>query len=177
MNFSTEQISPGKWGIYSGSQLLATVSSEAICKTVMANLANDRRDLPTEDESAIYSISAELKPPLQGATRSKGQHSSPASAGEPTESKATESKATESKATESKATEEKATEDRTIEDEAIEKMLSSLSKKELEDVLIKAQQASVKGAQHTRSARARANNGRSTPKSSARKVKEPTASS
>ncbi|MFK8181856.1 MAG: hypothetical protein AB8B99_00680 [Phormidesmis sp.] len=71
MNFSSEQIAPGKWGIYSGSTLLATVSSEAICKTVMANLANGRKDLPLQDANALYQISAELKAPLVTPTQPK----------------------------------------------------------------------------------------------------------
>ncbi|MEM6449472.1 MAG: hypothetical protein AAF703_04060 [Cyanobacteria bacterium P01_D01_bin.105] len=64
MNFSSEQIAPGKWGIYSASKLLATVSSQTICDTVMANLASGRKDLPVQDVNALYRVSTQLKSPL-----------------------------------------------------------------------------------------------------------------
>ncbi len=54
MEFSTQQISPEKWGIYDGDRLLATVGCQATCKTFMANLASGRRDAPEEDVDALY---------------------------------------------------------------------------------------------------------------------------
>ncbi len=54
MNFSTQQISPERWGIYSGDRLLATVGCKATCETFMANLVSGRRDAPKNDVDALY---------------------------------------------------------------------------------------------------------------------------
>jgi hypothetical protein len=54
MEFSTQQISPERWGIYSGNRLLATVGCKATCETFMANLVSGRRDAPENDVDALY---------------------------------------------------------------------------------------------------------------------------
>jgi hypothetical protein len=54
MEFSTQQISPERWGIYSGDRLLATVGCKATCETFMANFVSGRRDAPTDDVNALY---------------------------------------------------------------------------------------------------------------------------
>lgn len=56
MTFSTRQVSPDKWGIYSGSRLLATTESEVICETILANLSSGRRDSPAGDVDALYQV-------------------------------------------------------------------------------------------------------------------------
>ncbi|MGB3291697.1 MAG: hypothetical protein WBB01_01755 [Phormidesmis sp.] len=42
MNFSAQQLSSGKWGIYHGTCLLATTASKDTCETVLLNLAKGR---------------------------------------------------------------------------------------------------------------------------------------
>jgi len=54
MNFSSAQLPDGRWGIYSGVTLLATVSCPEICKTVLDNLASGRHDAPTTDINELY---------------------------------------------------------------------------------------------------------------------------
>jgi len=54
MGFSSRQISSEKWGIYSETTLLATVSCQATCNTILANLKSGRRDAPTGDLNSLY---------------------------------------------------------------------------------------------------------------------------
>jgi len=57
MAFFSRQISSNKWGIYSDLGLLATVSCKNVCETVMANLENGRRDVPTNSElKSLYQV-------------------------------------------------------------------------------------------------------------------------
>jgi hypothetical protein len=53
MEFSTQQISPKRWGIYSGDRLLATVGCKATCETFMANFVSGRRDAPLNHANAL----------------------------------------------------------------------------------------------------------------------------
>ncbi|MEL6554723.1 MAG: hypothetical protein AAFQ63_14840 [Cyanobacteria bacterium J06621_11] len=54
MAFFSQQISSEKWGIYSDTGLIATVSCEKTCEIIMANLASGRRDAPNTDLSSLY---------------------------------------------------------------------------------------------------------------------------
>ncbi|MEL6470095.1 MAG: hypothetical protein AAFQ74_10235 [Cyanobacteria bacterium J06623_4] len=54
MKFTSQQLPSGKWGIFSGPTLLATISSQATCETIMANLLNGRRDAPPNDATSLY---------------------------------------------------------------------------------------------------------------------------
>lgn len=56
MHFFSQQISPEKWGIYSDDGLLATVSCQVTCDTILANLQNGRRDTPTSELNALYQV-------------------------------------------------------------------------------------------------------------------------
>ncbi|MEL6816658.1 MAG: hypothetical protein AAFP03_17905, partial [Cyanobacteria bacterium J06598_3] len=56
MKLSSRQLPCGKWGIYSDTGLLATVNSQAICETIMANSATGRRDAPFDDANALYQV-------------------------------------------------------------------------------------------------------------------------
>lgn len=56
MNFSTQQLPSGKWGIYSDSRLLATVSCQKTCQTIFSNLLTGRRDAPCNDANALYQL-------------------------------------------------------------------------------------------------------------------------
>ena len=56
MRFSSQQISPEKWGIYGEAGLLATVSCQAACDTIIANLKNGRRDVPTGEINSLYQV-------------------------------------------------------------------------------------------------------------------------
>lgn len=74
MKLSSQKLPSGKWGIYSNTGLLATVDSQAICETIMANLVSGRRDAPFEDVNALYQV-----PELRKTTRqSAGAHSTAA---------------------------------------------------------------------------------------------------
>ncbi|MEL6605136.1 MAG: hypothetical protein AAFP20_18130 [Cyanobacteria bacterium J06614_10] len=64
MKFTSQQLPSGKWGIFSGPTLLATISSQATCETIMANLLNGRRDAPQSDKTTLYQA-----PTLKNATR------------------------------------------------------------------------------------------------------------
>ncbi len=48
MSFLCKQISEHRWGIYSGSRLLATVGDRATCEAIMANFQNARRETHKE---------------------------------------------------------------------------------------------------------------------------------
>jgi hypothetical protein len=54
MNFSLQQISSDKWGIYSDARLLATVGCKETCETILANLASGRKDAPSNSLSNLY---------------------------------------------------------------------------------------------------------------------------
>jgi len=54
MKFSSNQLPDGRWGIYNGVTLLATVACPEICKTVLENLASGRHDAPTTDVNELY---------------------------------------------------------------------------------------------------------------------------
>lgn len=54
MSFTYKQVSEGRWGIYSGSKLLATVSDRATCETILANFSSGRRDVPTQSPQKTY---------------------------------------------------------------------------------------------------------------------------
>lgn len=56
MAFSKRQLPSQKWGIYSDSRLLATVSSQAVCDTILMNLSSGRKDVPTQGEGALYQV-------------------------------------------------------------------------------------------------------------------------
>ncbi|PZO55435.1 MAG: hypothetical protein DCF15_10470 [Phormidesmis priestleyi] len=56
MNFSTQQLPSGKWGIYSDSRLLATVSCKETCLAILSNLSTGRRDAPINDIHALYKV-------------------------------------------------------------------------------------------------------------------------
>lgn len=56
MKLSSQQLPSGKWGIYSDTGLLATVESQVICETIMANLVSGRRDAPCDDVNALYQV-------------------------------------------------------------------------------------------------------------------------
>lgn len=139
MNFSAEQISPEKWGIYSDSKLLATVSSEVICKTVIANLSNGRRDLPAQDTNALYQITAALRPPqihpkqVVAAANSANIQSSAST--QPS-----------SQSAQPQVAQPQSVQPQVAQPQSIEDMLDSLSDKQLEEVLIKAQTGSIKGS-------------------------------
>ncbi|MGD1899295.1 MAG: hypothetical protein ACFB16_20400 [Phormidesmis sp.] len=70
MAFSSRQISPDKWGIYSEASLIATVSCKQTCETIMANLANGRRDAPASELNELYQV-PQLKP--KNDLRSQGR--------------------------------------------------------------------------------------------------------
>lgn len=55
MNFVYKQISAARWGIYSGSRLLATVSDRATCEAIMANFTGDRGNGSGERQSQVSS--------------------------------------------------------------------------------------------------------------------------
>ena len=54
MKFSTQQLPSGKWGIYSGECLLATVDCQSTCETILANFVSGRRDAPDNDVNELY---------------------------------------------------------------------------------------------------------------------------
>lgn len=54
MTFLTRQLPSGKWGIYSGDSLLATVGCQSTCETILANLVSGRRDAPIDDVNELY---------------------------------------------------------------------------------------------------------------------------
>lgn len=54
MSFTYKQVSEGRWGIFSGSKLLATVSDRATCETILANFSSGRRDVPAHTPDKIY---------------------------------------------------------------------------------------------------------------------------
>lgn len=56
MSFFSQQISPNKWGIYSETGLLATVSCQATCNTIIANLKSGRRDVPAGELNSLYQV-------------------------------------------------------------------------------------------------------------------------
>ncbi|MEO0771159.1 MAG: hypothetical protein AAFY72_17340 [Cyanobacteria bacterium J06649_4] len=61
MEYSSQQLPSGKWGIYHHDEqhtttLLATISCEAICQTILANLANGRKDAPVDDINELYQV-------------------------------------------------------------------------------------------------------------------------
>jgi len=56
MSFFSQQISPEKWGIYNETGLLATVSCQATCSTILANLKSGRRDVPTTELNSLYRV-------------------------------------------------------------------------------------------------------------------------
>ena len=166
MNFSAEQISPRKWGIYSNSKLLATVSSEAICKTVMANIASGRRDLPSSDVNAIYQISAELRPPLVKATTVSATSARAISTGAVSTASISTASISTSPTSAASAAQTSAQTNTQVNAQAnnqaqaqaratistpsssalsIEDMLDLLSEKQLEDVLFKVQKGSIEG--------------------------------
>lgn len=124
MTFISKQLSSGKWGIYNDSDLLATVSSRAICETVIANLTSGRRDLPKEDANALYQISAQIRSPLKQIPV-KAQVPTSAS-DEPERDRSAQLLRSHASSTHS-----------------IEEVIASLSEKQLEEALILAQKASV----------------------------------
>ena len=63
MKLFSRQLPSGKWGIYSGDRLLATIGCQATCETIMANLSSGRRDAPVADTNALYQA-----PKLRSAT-------------------------------------------------------------------------------------------------------------
>lgn len=56
MKFFSQQLSDNKWGIYSGEDLLATVSCADICETVLSNLASGRTEAPKSDVNELYQV-------------------------------------------------------------------------------------------------------------------------
>ncbi|MEL6157637.1 MAG: hypothetical protein AAFR18_00265 [Cyanobacteria bacterium J06627_32] len=80
MKFSSQQLPSGKWGIYSGPTLLATISCQATCDTIMANLLSGRRDAPPNDTTSLYQA-----PNLTGIGKEKlvGSRSLPTSSSVP----------------------------------------------------------------------------------------------
>ena len=48
MSFHCKQVSADRWGIYSGTRLLATVSDRATCEAIMANFESGRTKVPNE---------------------------------------------------------------------------------------------------------------------------------
>ena len=56
MDYFSKQLPSGKWGIYHSNTLLATISCQTICKTILANLASGRKDAPTNDVNALYQM-------------------------------------------------------------------------------------------------------------------------
>ena len=65
MSFLCKQISDNRWGIYSDTRLLATVSDRATCEAIMANFQNARKEtpadwenLPTSSKKTVFDISA-----------------------------------------------------------------------------------------------------------------------
>ena len=56
MRFFTQQVSPGKWGSYSEAGLLATVSCQSTCDTIIANLKSGRRDVPKGALNSLYQV-------------------------------------------------------------------------------------------------------------------------
>jgi hypothetical protein len=77
-DFTAQQLASGKWGIYSGARLLATVGSQEICQTVMLNLSSGRKDVPANDVDALYQVPL-LKNSSDSRTRLGNVQSSPQS--------------------------------------------------------------------------------------------------
>lgn len=101
MKLSSQQLPSGKWGIYSDTELLATVNSQAICETIMANLATGRRDAPFDDVNALYQV-----PELRNKTAQSAGPSPVTSARQGTQSvfgNASSGKKIDSKGADSKA--------------------------------------------------------------------------
>ena len=48
MSFLCKQVSADRWGIYSGTRLLATVSDRATCEAIMSNFESGRNRVPSE---------------------------------------------------------------------------------------------------------------------------------
>jgi hypothetical protein len=67
MNFSLQQISSDKWGIYSDARLLATVGCKETCEIILSNLANGRKDVPNTHVNSLYQSSL----PLENAPKAK----------------------------------------------------------------------------------------------------------
>ncbi len=76
MTFSTQQISARKWGIYSGSRLLATVGSWQTCETILANLSSGRRDTPSPDTDRLYQVPASKNTEAEHKTEGENTHPS-----------------------------------------------------------------------------------------------------
>lgn len=47
MSFVCKQVSADRWGIYSGTRLLATVNDQETCKAIMDNFESGRTKVPT----------------------------------------------------------------------------------------------------------------------------------
>ena len=71
MRFFSQQISPDKWGIYSEDGLLATVSCQKTCDTIIANLKTGRRDIPKSELNELYRVpKLQKQPQISPATKS-----------------------------------------------------------------------------------------------------------
>ena len=51
MSFLCKQISTDRWGIYSGTRLLATVSDRATCDAIMSSFENGRTSVPVDSQN------------------------------------------------------------------------------------------------------------------------------
>lgn len=69
MKFSTQQLSSGKWGIYSDARLLATVTNQETCEIILSNLSNGQKEVPAGDSSALYQRPERRTPSRHHATK------------------------------------------------------------------------------------------------------------
>lgn len=55
MSFLCKQISADRWGIYTGTRLLATVSDRATCEAIMSNFESGRTKVPSSKHTNTHS--------------------------------------------------------------------------------------------------------------------------
>ena len=72
MSIYTEQLPSGKWGLFDGHTLLATVSSNEICQAILSNIENNRRDVTFADPDRLYEA-----PVLRNPRRSRQRPAQP----------------------------------------------------------------------------------------------------
>ena len=134
MSFLCKQVSADRWGIYSGTRLLATVSDRATCEAIMSNFENGRNKVPTEVSSDCQSADK--------ANTAQALSNITIEAGDITATPAAEAISEQTAATVELSTEHRQEQSAVaISDDDLAKLIAgkSLKVKELESVVLRAQ--------------------------------------
>ena len=133
MSFHCKQVSADRWGIYSDTRLLATVSDRATCEAIMSNFEKGMTKVPSELSAGSQSSKADVAQALSDVTLE---------AAKVTETPAIRAVSEQTAATvKSSENGQSAQSTHAISDDELAKVLSgkSLKVKELESAVLKAQ--------------------------------------